>query len=99
MRFLLAFLLFSSPALAQTVLNIPPRPCDTRENVLRQFNEKHSEWPREIGATAAGLVEVWYNDARSTWTITLTMPNGMTCLILSGEYWEILPRTFEGDPA
>ena len=42
------------------------------------------------------MLEVFASAETGTWTITLTMPGGPTCLVASGEAWEWLD---EGLPA
>ncbi|MGB0658681.1 MAG: hypothetical protein ACPGNV_00790 [Mangrovicoccus sp.] len=36
------------------------------------------------------VVEIFASDKTGTWTITVTMPNGTTCLIASGQAFEDL---------
>jgi hypothetical protein len=36
------------------------------------------------------VVEVLADSAGSTWSIIITMPDGMACIVASGEHWEPL---------
>ena len=40
--------------------------------------------------TNNAVVEVFASDETGTWTITVTTPNGMTCLVASGQSFEAL---------
>ena len=35
-----------------------------------------------------GLIEVYASEDTGSWTILLTLPDGQTSLIASGEWWE-----------
>jgi hypothetical protein len=46
------------------------------------------------------VLEVFASDTGS-WTITVTLPSGMTCLVATGQGWEDLAEQLpaKGDPA
>ena len=47
-----------------------------------------------VGVTNKGaLVEVLTSADGGTWTIIVTTPQGMSCLVAAGEGWRFLPRT------
>lgn len=74
------------PALAQQ------NPCTQRQQVLRQLASQYEEAPVAMGlANNGGVIEVLSSGDRSTWTIIITMPDGITCMIAAGESWEPLP--------
>ena len=41
-------------------------------------------------ARQGAVMEVFASDDTGTWTITVTLPNGLTCLIAAGESFEVL---------
>jgi hypothetical protein len=41
--------------------------------------------------TGGGIVEV-YALPEGSWTLVMTQPNGMSCLIAAGQAWETLPQ-------
>lgn len=91
-----AALLLPSPALAQGAQ------CGERAKVATHLAEKFGETRHGMGIAANNTVmEVWASDATGTWTITVTMPDGMTCLVASGEGFEatVEPLPPKGDPA
>ena len=62
--------------------------CDQRDNVLQLLSKKYKESPVAVGVTNnGGLVEVLSTNQGSTWSIIVTTPNGMSCLVAAGEGW------------
>jgi len=41
-------------------------------------------------ANNGGVVQILSSLSGTSWTIILTMPNGVTCMIAAGENWEAL---------
>ncbi len=77
-----------------------PMACDKRDDILRHLEGKYSEKPVAVGvANNGGIVEVLTNGKGSTWTIIITLPTGMSCLVAAGEDWEELPQVAFGTKA
>ncbi len=69
------------------------RACAPRASVLGQLAAKYNEAPIAIGVTSqGGLVEVLTTPDGRTWTIIVSSPDGMSCLVASGEGWRNLRR-------
>lgn len=68
--------------------------CDTRADVLALLAQKYKEAPIAFGVTNnGGLVEVLTDEHGTTWTIIVTSPEGVTCLVAAGEGWrDITPE-------
>ncbi len=47
-------------------------------------------------ASSGGVIEVLTNDKSSSWSIIVTMPSGVTCLVAAGEGWEALQPIVSG---
>lgn len=78
---LVAAFFVSCPAFAQPM-------CDTRERVLEQLANKYGEQVIASGVNNAGaLLEILATPDGSTWTIIVTAPGGLTCLVSAGEGW------------
>ena len=78
------------PATAQTV-------CGKRSDVLQQLSTKYSEMPAAMGlSNDGGVIEVLTSPDGHTWTIIVTKPDGSSCLVIAGEYWEAAPRLVKG---
>ncbi len=65
------------------------RNCGTRDHVVTRLADKYGETRRSMGLGANNqIVEIFASDETGTWTITVTMPTGMTCLVASGQAFE-----------
>lgn len=68
--------------------------CNARDSVVQSLGNKYREVPVAAGITNGGkLIEVLSNDSGTTWTIIVTTPQGVSCLIAAGEGWRMVPRT------
>jgi hypothetical protein len=67
--------------------------CNTRDSVLSLLANKYKEAPVAVGVTnTGGLVEVLSTGDGNTWTIIVTTPQGMSCLVAAGEGWRELEQ-------
>lgn len=67
-----------------------PRPCGKRDDILVHLAGRYAEAPVAFGVADNGsLIEVLTARAGATWTILLTFPSGVSCLIAAGEQWRI----------
>lgn len=76
--------------------------CAAHDAVVARLAERYGETRRSVGiAQNSALVEVFASAETGTWTITVTTPNGPTCLVAAGGSFEAveeeLPAT--GNPA
>lgn len=77
---LIASLLAANSAYAET--------CAPRAQVVERLSGEYQETTLGNGLTSNGaIVELWASESGS-WTIFATMPNGMSCLLAAGEFWE-----------
>lgn len=77
--------------LAAQQVQAQPHNCAPRDDVVQRLTQTYGETRKGIGIANRGAVmEVFAADATGTWTITVTLPNGMTCLIASGQSYEAL---------
>lgn len=73
--------------------------CAERVGILKHLDKNHKEAPQALGVTASGqVVELLVSD-KGTWTIIVTAPNGVSCLIAAGESWESIERVASSKPA
>ncbi len=88
--FVAALFMLTSPALAQ-------QQCTERDKVLKRLASKYQEVPVAMGiSTAGGLVEVLTSEKTGTWTIIVTNPQGISCLVASGEGWRGMEAKQQG---
>ncbi|MCJ8333558.1 MAG: hypothetical protein MJH10_04815, partial [Epibacterium sp.] len=53
--------------------------------------DKYGESRQSIGMGQKGvLMETFASDETGSWTITVTTPQGITCLVASGQAYELL---------
>ena len=63
--------------------------CAARADVVAQLAERYSETRRGLGIAANDTVmEVFASAESGSWTITVTTPDGLTCLVASGHAFE-----------
>lgn len=66
-------------------------PCGQRIAVIERLTTSYGETRQGIGLAANNAVmEVFASAKTGSWTIILTMANGMTCMIAAGENYETL---------
>jgi len=67
------------------------RNCAPREAVVERLATTYGESRQSIGLGERGvMIETFASANTGTWTITVTSPNGQTCLVASGRSWEKL---------
>jgi hypothetical protein len=67
--------------------------------VIDRLASAYGETRQSIGLGANNqVVEVFASAETGTWTITVTNPNGLTCLVASGQAYEAVAEA-PGDPA
>lgn len=65
--------------------------CAPRDVVVERLAEKYGETRQSIGIGANNsVVEVFASTETGTWTITVTLASGVTCLVASGQSFETL---------
>lgn len=72
--------------------------CAERAAVLERLADSYHEEPVSIGVTATGSLLEVLASPEGTWTIIITVPNGPTCLVSSGEGWRGAPVQIAQDP-
>jgi hypothetical protein len=90
---LLAFLssCVAAPAMAQ-------QQCVSTPSIVEKtLREKYQEAPNGLGLVANGQLTTLYVAPTGTWTIVITLPNGMTCLVMSGTNWEFVKPPPQGE--
>ena len=77
------------------------RPCAPHDTISMALEKEYGEQARAMGLAQDNTVmEVYASEESGTWTLTVTMPNGLTCLGASGKSFEtIAPTKVKGAPA
>ena len=76
---------FAPAALAQPV-------CGTHQSISEKLKKSYTEAPISMGITNGGGVIEVFSSSKGTWSLVITQPNGMSCLIAVGQDWEDLPK-------
>ncbi|SOH92650.1 hypothetical protein SAMN06273572_101498 [Monaibacterium marinum] len=75
----------AADAQAQTV------ECGPRNAAINALTDEYGEVRRAIGLDPRGIVEVYASDETGSWSVTVTLPDGRTCLLAQGEHWIAAP--------
>jgi hypothetical protein len=76
--------------------------CAPRDTVVERLASKYGESRQSMGLGSNNAVmEVFASLESGSWTITVTMANGVTCLVASGQAFEELAEALppKGDDA
>ena len=79
----------AAPAGAQTI-------CGDRGTVIASLEKTYSEKPVSMGLAGNGAVIEVLAAPSGSFTIILTRPNGLSCVMAAGENWEDLPKRLAG---
>ena len=74
--------------------------CAPRDQIAEKLTTDYGEALTAAGLQSSSqLVEVWSDPATGTWTIFVTSPTGMSCVVASGENWHsVQPAVMPDDP-
>lgn len=68
------------------------RNCGNRDKIVDRLLNHYGEVRTGAGLTPNnGMMEVYASDEKGTWTIIITTPSGMSCLIAAGQDWQVGP--------
>lgn len=94
-----AGLLLGAASLAQAQTG---QHCAPRDQVVQRLASKYGETRQSMGlGHNNAMMEVFASLESGSWTITVTMANGITCLVASGQAFEELAEALppKGDDA
>jgi hypothetical protein len=87
--------LIAAPAMAQN-----PN-CADRNQIVARLAKDYGETLQSVGMNGDNAVlEIYASEDTGTWTILVTRPDGVACMIAAGEMWEgdAVPLTKPGEP-
>lgn len=70
--------------------------CTTRDEVVSRLKDEWKEGRRGIGLLENGLIELYVSADGQTWTLLMTRPDGVSCLIAAGAFWSFYPPPQRG---
>jgi hypothetical protein len=65
--------------------------CGAYKDVVAYLEETYQETPAGRGLTVDGTMLELLVGPQGSWTITLTHPAGLSCLVYAGSDWEMTP--------
>jgi len=94
-RIAIALALILVPSLAMSAT------CGDRQRFLDALASKYGETRHGAGLTENGaIIEVFASDLTGSWTIIITPTPGKSCIVATGQSYEIYTETLapDGDP-
>ena len=73
---------YSTPAAAEAELA-----CEIRAKITKTLKSDYAELPVSAGLDNAGRMIEVFASTEGSWTILMTMPTGVSCLMATGENW------------
>lgn len=80
----MAAILAGAPAGAQSL-------CGTRDEIVSRLASGYEETVSALGMSGSGGVVELFTSRKGSWTLLMTQPSGVSCLIAAGDNWETLP--------
>ena len=65
-----------------------PPMCYDRSEVLSALDGNFAERPVSLGLSLDGRVVELLKSPGGTWTIIMTAPDGVSCLVTAGKFWQ-----------
>lgn len=87
-----------SSSVAARAQSAPASICGQRDHIVRHLETRFGESVRSVGLAGPDrVVEVFASDETGSWTITVTSPSGLTCLMAAGRHFEAMAPVSRGD--
>ncbi len=93
------------PAVLALILSpavVAAQNCALRPDITDRLTDMFGEHQRGVGlATQNGrpiVIELWVADETGTFTILITHPSGMSCMVAAGENYSDVAAPMPGDP-
>ena len=74
-----------------------PAKCGDRAKLIKTLKDQYKEVPVALGLSqkSTEAFEI-YASEEGTWTVIMTMSNGMSCVMAAGHSWQDLPKQVAG---
>src|SRR5882724_10311592 len=79
-----ALIAVASPAAAQMA-------CGDRAEIVAALGGKYQEKPRALGLVGDKFLVELFTSKEGSWTVLMSKPRGVTCILATGLNWEELP--------
>lgn len=71
--------------------------CGKHEDIVQALKLNWQEDRTAIGLSSTGAMMEVYSSPEGTWTLLMTTPEGSTCLVSAGEYFETIQVAETGE--
>lgn len=85
------------PSTARSQPAPSPPVCDRHEVLIDHLAARYDEVPLAMGLVVDGTVLEVLVSPSGTWSLLVTLPSGLTCLLRAGSYWESWDPPVEPD--
>jgi hypothetical protein len=74
--------------------------CGPRAEVVKHLASQFKEQAAAVGIAENGsaVLEILASADGSTWTLLYSLPNGLSCLMATGQSWQTLPKLAASGP-
>ncbi len=72
--------------------------CGQRTDVVSKLDSDYKESTTGMGLVNNGSVVEVFASQSGTWTILVTQPNGVSCVVATGEAWESVTKNAKLGP-
>ena len=87
-----AVMMFAAPIFAHPLL------CNTRESLISKLQTRYSESLKGVGLASNGSVfELMVSEELGSWTLLYTTPDGIGCVVATGEAWSQVTEKPKGE--
>ena len=86
-----AFAVLSVQPIPAATATAEDTPCAQRSNVIDTLDSQYKESPRAIGLVSKEAVLEIFVSETGTWTVVVTDPAGVSCVLAAGQSWEEIP--------
>ncbi|MFU8776107.1 MAG: hypothetical protein ACNA7M_00360 [Roseovarius sp.] len=91
-------LIFGAAALAPPPAHAQAMTCLPRADLVAALEERYNEHLAGGGMQSPQqLLEIWSSDQTGSFTVFVTRPDGVSCVVATGQHWnDAPPRLSEG---
>jgi hypothetical protein len=94
-----AALIFGALSVSPVGAAEPPQSCAKRTDIVQHLAAQNKEQPVAVGLADHGTRLEVLTSPDGTWTLIVSLPNGISCLINAGTDWQFVPRVAAANTA
>lgn len=59
--------------------------CADTQEMYSVMKDRYGEERKSLGTTNGNIIEMWANEDIGSWTVLITNPNGVSCMLAAGQ--------------